>query len=216
MEARGALPLLLLLTLMQPLIAGEDTVIGNGQGRLEVVSANLQLLPQWSGLLKRLVSDRQQLAACEADIDQCASHRWIAWLGKLHSLENLAADELLEQVNSYVNGFPPKSDRDNYQLEEYWASPLEFLERSGDDEDAAVMKYFMLREQGIPASSLRITQLKDSLENRIDTVLLYSSSAGGEQVLSSRRDLLLPLSQMRYSTPVYSVNEENYWLYIDP
>ncbi len=177
MASKGTV-LLLLLTLMQPLMAGEGAIIGDGQGRLEVVSVNLQLLPQWSALLKRLESDRRQLAACEADIDQCASHRWIAWLGKLHSLEDLTTSELLEKVNSYVNGFPPKSDRDNYQLEEYWASPLEFLKRSGDEEDAAIMKYFMLRQQGIPAASLRLTQLKDSLENRVDMVLLYTSPAG--------------------------------------
>ncbi len=137
-------------------------------------------------------------------------------LGKLHSLEDLTTSELLEKVNSYVKLGSSKSDRDNYQLEEYWASPLEFLKRSGDEEDAAIMKYFMLRQQGIPAASLRLTQLKDSLENRVDMVLLYTSPAGEGLILSSRQNLLLPLSQMRYSTAVYSVNEENYWFYIDP
>ncbi|MES9883248.1 MAG: transglutaminase-like cysteine peptidase [Sedimenticola sp.] len=208
--------MLLLLILSQSALAVEGVMLPNGPERLELVSANLQLLPQWSDVLKRLESDRQRLAACEADIEQCGSNRWVAWLGKMNSLEGLAIDELLLKVNRYVNQFTPKSDRENYQLQEYWASPLEFLERSGDGEDAAIMKYFMLRQQGIPAASLRISQLKDSLEKRVDTVLLFSPSTGSFQVLSWQREILLLLSQMRYSTPIYSVNEESYWLYVDP
>lgn len=186
------------------------------QERLEVVSDNLAVLPQWSDLLRRMEADSDRLAACDADIEHCASNRWVAWIGKLRSLQSLSTDEVLVAVNRYVNAYPPKDDPDNYQLQEYWASPTEFLEKSGDDEDAAVMKYFMLRHHGIAATSLRIVRLWDSLEGRQETVLLFASPGGEFQVLSRRQELLFPLSQMRYSTPVYGVNEQHYWFYINP
>ena len=45
-------------------------------------------------------------------------------------------------------------DLANYGLPDYWATPLQFLDRDGDCEDYAIAKFVSLRELGFAADEL--------------------------------------------------------------
>ena len=68
-------------------------------------------------------------------------------------------DLLIEQiraVNLFLNDWQYKSDIQNYGRRDYWATPLEFLRRSGDCEDYAIAKYVSLRQIGFAPEQLRL------------------------------------------------------------
>jgi predicted transglutaminase-like cysteine proteinase len=52
------------------------------------------------------------------------------------------------ETNRFLNDWRYKPDDQNYGQRDYWATPLEFLRRSGDCEDYAIAKYVTLRELG--------------------------------------------------------------------
>lgn len=60
-------------------------------------------------------------------------------------------------VNMLLNGLRYASDLETSGQEDRWDTPLEFLARgSGDCEDFAIAKYFMLLEAGTPPELLRL------------------------------------------------------------
>ena len=60
------------------------------------------------------------------------------------------------------------TDQDNWQQEDYWATPLETLSRrQGDCEDYSISKYITLVLAGMPEDKLRITVKARITENGI-------------------------------------------------
>ncbi len=57
----------------------------------------------------------------------------------------------IQAVNQFLNQWQYKTDEQNYGQRDYWAAPLEFLRRSGDCEDYAIVKYVSLRQLGFAA-----------------------------------------------------------------
>lgn len=79
----------------------------------------------------------------------------------------------LVDINYQVNmAVEPVTDQEYYKTEEYWAYPKKY----GDCEDYALLKRYMLLQQGWPASSLLITVVKQV-------------SGDGHAVLTVRTDL---------------------------
>jgi predicted transglutaminase-like cysteine proteinase len=63
--------------------------------------------------------------------------------------------EKLEMVNTALNLFPWLSDKELWNEDDYWATPLETLARFGGDcEDMAIGKFVTLRLMGVPKRSL--------------------------------------------------------------
>lgn len=93
-------------------------------------------------------------------------------------------------VNRFVNGMRERSDRELREVEDYWASPDEFLSRgAGDCEDFVITKYISLRRLGIPDGRLRLahSRIYNREHGRIEPhmVLLYRDTAGREWVLDN-------------------------------
>ena len=65
---------------------------------------------------------------------------------------------MAEEANRWANGrLAYKSDKENWGLEDRWATPLEARgEGAGDCEDYALLKYAALRRVGVPESRLRL------------------------------------------------------------
>ena len=68
-------------------------------------------------------------------------------------------------MNVLINRWPDRTDMDVWGVMDYWETPVEFFQKSGDCEDFAIAKYFALRDLGFPASQMRIVVLKDTLRN---------------------------------------------------
>ncbi len=182
-------------------------------GTQEFSSSNLSALPQWERVLEKFNRERKALARCDQNTDACPSPRVIAWRAKIQALKDQAGLDRLEQINSYINTWPFKSDAANYGVGEYWATPLEFLEKSGDTVDAAIMKFFSLRDLGFANDDLRIVLATDVLSN--DTHAFVTANQDGEvYILDTLSDTVIREGDVMYYVPLYSVNETTRWAHV--
>jgi predicted transglutaminase-like cysteine proteinase len=119
-----------------------------------------------------------------------------------------------------VNGFfnqrlAFKDDPETWGVPDYWAAPLESLEkRAGDCEDYAIAKYFALASSGVPVSRLRMVYVRARLAGQsvAHMVLAYYAEPGAEpQILDNLRPDVLPASRRPDLTPVFSFNTEGLW-----
>lgn len=182
-------------------------------GTLEFSSSNLSALPQWERVLEKYNRERKALARCDQNTDACPSPRVIAWRAKIQALKDQPGIDRLEQINSYINTWPFKFDAANYGVGEYWATPLEFLEKSGDAVDTAIMKFFSLRDLGFANDDLRIVLATDVLSN--DTHAFVTANHEGEvYILDTLSDAVIREGDVVYYVPLYSVNETTRWAHV--
>jgi len=128
------------------------------------------------------------------------------------------ADELkrLKDINDFFNRrLAFKEDSVTWGVADYWASPLESLEkRAGDCEDYAIAKYFSLAATGVPTAKLRMVYVRARLQGQslAHMVLAYYPQPEAEPlILDNLRPEVLPASQRPDLTPVFSFNTEGLW-----
>ncbi|WP_457323484.1 transglutaminase-like cysteine peptidase [Roseateles sp. P5_E11] len=122
----------------------------------------------------------------------------------------------LKDINDFFNRrLAFKDDAVTWNLPDYWASPLESLEkRAGDCEDYAIAKYFGLAATGVPTAKLRMVYVRARLQGQslAHMVLAYYAQPGAEPlILDNLRPEVLPASQRTDLTPVFSFNTEGLW-----
>ncbi len=129
-----------------------------------------------------------------------------------------AQDELqrLREVNDFFNRrLAFKEDSVTWGVPDYWATPLESLEkRAGDCEDYAIAKYFSLAATGVPTAKLRMVYVRARLQGQslAHMVLAYYAQPGAEPlILDNLRPEVLPAAQRADLTPVFSFNTEGLW-----
>ena len=137
------------------------------------------------------------------------------WLGLREKLNGKPLEEQLRGVNNFFNQWPYKSDMQVWKVEDYWATPAEFLRKSGDCEDYAIVKYYALRDLGVPASQLRVVALRDSIRG-IGHAVLVVFMKDNAYVLDNLSNLILPHTKLTHYQPVFSVNEEFRWAHVKP
>ena len=122
----------------------------------------------------------------------------------------------LKEVNDFFNRrLAFKDDAVTWGLPDYWASPLESLDkRAGDCEDYAIAKYFSLAATGVPTAKLRMVYVRARLQGQslAHMVLAYYAQPGTEPlILDNLRPEVLPASQRTDLTPVFSFNTDGLW-----
>ncbi len=122
----------------------------------------------------------------------------------------------LKDINDFFNRrLAFKDDSVVWGVPDYWASPLESLEkRAGDCEDYAIAKYFGLAATGVPTAKLRMVYVRARLQGQslAHMVLAYYAQPGAEPlILDNLRPEVLPASQRGDLTPVFSFNTEGLW-----
>lgn len=122
----------------------------------------------------------------------------------------------LKDINDFFNrrvNF--REDNATWGQADYWASPLESLERrAGDCEDYAIAKYFSLAAAGVPTARLRMVYVRARMQGQslAHMVLAYHAEPGAEPlILDNLRPEVLPASQRPDLTPVFSFNTEGLW-----
>ncbi|MGM9485637.1 transglutaminase-like cysteine peptidase [Roseateles sp. NT4] len=128
------------------------------------------------------------------------------------------AEELkrLKDINDFFNRrLAFREDSVTWGVADYWASPLESLEkRAGDCEDYAIAKYFSLAASGVPTAKLRMVYVRAKLQGQslAHMVLAYYAQPDAEPlILDNLRPEVLPASQRPDLTPVFSFNTEGLW-----
>jgi predicted transglutaminase-like cysteine proteinase len=127
----------------------------------------------------------------------------------------------LKEINDFFNRrLAFKDDAVVWGVPDYWAAPLESLEkRAGDCEDYAIAKYFSLAASGVPTARLRMVYVRARLQGQslAHMVLAYYAQPDAEPlILDNLRPEVLPASQRTDLTPVFSFNTEGLWQGVGP
>ncbi len=138
------------------------------------------------------------------------------------ALAPVAAQGDAEQVNAvnmfYNRRLMFREDAETWGQVDYWASPLESLQRGqGDCEDFAIAKYATLVALGMTHSKLRLVYVRALVGGPggialPHMVLAYYSTPNAEpQILDNLINEVRPASARPDLTPVFSFNAEGLW-----
>lgn len=121
------------------------------------------------------------------------------------------AMEALQAVNSYFNRIRFVDDSIHWGQDDYWATPAETVASDGGDcEDFAIVKYFFLKELGVPIERLRITYVRALKLNQAHMVLAYYVSPEAEPlILDNLVDRIRAASDRVDLDPVFSFNDDD-------
>jgi predicted transglutaminase-like cysteine proteinase len=170
----------------------------------EFHSANLASFPKWRDMLARF---EREMADCTPD--RCRLDEWQQLVASLHGRSAMAQ---LKLVNNTINRHRYIEDWANWDLADYWETPLQFLDRSGDCEDFAIAKYLALRAGGMPAEDMRIVIVRDHARQRMHAILAVYVR-GRALILDSLYDAIVEADVIDHYEPIYSINEQGWWLH---
>ncbi|MBU1363629.1 MAG: transglutaminase-like cysteine peptidase [Gammaproteobacteria bacterium] len=135
------------------------------------------------------------------------------WLEMIRSMRGHTPSEQISVVNDFSNRFRYVLDQDNYGRSDYWAIPREFLTLGGDCEDFAIIKYFSLRQLGVPAESLRVVVVQDA-NLRIPHAVLAVYMRDDIFILDNQVREVVSHQKIAHYIPVFSLNERNWWMHL--
>jgi predicted transglutaminase-like cysteine proteinase len=146
-------------------------------------------------------------------VDEKPLTRSTTWKELKAKAQGRPLKQMLDVVNRFWNAWPYRLDKEVWGQEDFWASPAEFLARSGDCEDYCIAKYFTLRELGVPADDMRIVIVRESIRGIAHAVLAVYE---GPQVhiLDNLSEYVRPMQRVRNYHPVLSVNEHGRWMHV--
>lgn len=184
--------------------ATEGKLFGTREERKE----GFAIFPQWVSVMRRHAEDRPTPENCPANLCKVSD-----WLQLIASLRGRSARDQLVAVNEFANRFRYVQDQDNYGRSDYWAIPREFLTFGGDCEDFAIIKYFSLRQLGIPAESMRIVVVQDA-NLRIPHAILAVYTRDDILILDNQIPEIISHRKVAHYVPVFSLNERNWWMHL--
>lgn len=182
-------------------------------GSTEVRSDSLKGLPQWLRVLAGVRAEREAFERCAAEAARCTTPVLKNWRKIIAGAGKLSRAEKLKAVNDFFNRWPYKRDQELYGRAEYWATPTEFMARSGDCEDFSIAKYFALRALGFAKDDMRIVILMDEIRGIGHAVLAVYEGAD-ILILDSLSNLIVAHDRYRHYRPQYSMNETTRWAHI--
>jgi predicted transglutaminase-like cysteine proteinase len=206
---------LILLAAVGSLVAAPAPAAPPGAlfGMIAVHAPSLAGLPQWRRIIDAIVAERPTYEACATDASACPSAAARAWLQFLATLADRPLLERVDAINRYANRWPYRSDREVWGRSDHWATPLEFLGRSGDCEDYAIFKYVSLRRLGVPATAMHLVVLQDTARDLAHAVLTVDVD-GTTYVLDNLGDGLVQPAALPHYVLYYSVNEVGRWVHV--
>lgn len=122
------------------------------------------------------------------------------WDALARRIRDVPRDQALDWVNKEVNAVRYVPDRLNWGRADYWAAPKEFLERGGDCEDYAILKYYLLSEAGFTPNQMQISFSEDH-------AVLIVSTEDGPLILDNRKTKPYRLKKNSMKKIVFTVND---------
>jgi len=137
-----------------------------------------------------------------------------SWKTLIKESNNDSDWQKLNKVNQFFNRVNYASDKDQWGVDDYWATPREFLKHNaGDCEDYSIAKYFTLKAMGVSVDRLRITYVTSLPLKQAHMVLVYlEGSKKTPLVLDNLKQSIEPFSARMDLDPVYSFNNNGLWL----
>jgi predicted transglutaminase-like cysteine proteinase len=158
--------------------------------------------------------DAEVLKKAEEKCGKDAPVRLIAWEDLVRQEQGKPELEKLNKVNLFFNRLPYAEDIDIWGVQDYWATPVEFLcKGTGDCEEYAIAKYFTLKALGVSEEKLKITYVKAIQLNRSHMVLAYYGKPGDEPlILDNLISSIKSSSQRNDLLPIFSFNGSGLWM----
>ncbi len=182
-----------------PKIGSYPALFGSAEKR----SGNLEPFTKWTSMFKRF----------ERELNTTSAMTVIAqWQENLRDIQGGSLKTMADRVNTMVNKTRYIVDSRNWGQSDYWATPVEFLQRGGDCEDYAITKYTALRAMGVPEERLRIAIVHDNLKNIPHAVLVVYTNEGTFILDNQNEDMLDGERGKRYR-PIFSINRQAWWLH---
>ncbi|VAW70760.1 FIGfam010717 [hydrothermal vent metagenome] len=165
-------------------------------------------------LADNLLLTEQQITHIQKQYGKAAAKRIRSWRVMVDAAKNLSEKDKLTTVNRFFNKIRFISDRKHWKIEDYWATPAEFMiSNGGDCEDFSIAKYFTLRTLGIKSEKLRLIYVKALSLNQAHMILAYYPTPGSEPlILDNLVKKIKRGSQRKDLVPVYSFNGDYLWL----
>lgn len=175
-------------------------------GTSEKRSSNLKAFTKWTGMFNRFdreLSNPRSAAAIKE------------WQKDLQAFKGGSIKSMARKVNDFVNESKYIVDSKNWGKSDYWATPVEFLERGGDCEDFAIAKYTALRALGVPEERLRVAIVQDTYKN-IPHAVLVVYTENGAVILDNQIKKLVDADRGSRYRPIFSINRQAWWLHKAP
>jgi predicted transglutaminase-like cysteine proteinase len=157
---------------------------------------------KWIELQTRIRSEEATLAACRSNNGNCSAgaRRFLEIVELGHKHHGRAR---LGEINRAVNvSIRPLSDRAQYGVDDFWASPLATLEaKAGDCEDYAIVKYVALLRSGTIPDDLRFVIVHDRRRN-IDHAVVAVRLDEAWLILDNRHLILVNAEEARHYAPL--------------
>jgi len=176
----------------------------------EVRSANTRVFAKWRAALKRYSEERvrEHARKCKATFFKACHYKdWEKFLDEIRRDDKW---DQLAAVNRYMNTRRYVSDSRNWGVKDYWATPGEFMARSGDCEDFAIAKYLSLRQLGWSDDELRVAVVRD-LSLNVNHAVLIVYFNGRTWLLDNQIRRVVETESVRHYRPVFSINEKYWW-----
>ena len=175
-------------------------------GTQEKRSRDLKAFTKWTKMFDKF----------ERQLKNDASARTVReWRENLRDMQGLSIKAMADRVNTLVNKKRYILDSKNWGQSDYWATPVEFLQRGGDCEDFAIMKYTALRTLGVPEERMRLAIVQD-LKKNIPHAVLVVYTEEGAYILDNQNKRLVDAERGSRYRPIYSINRQAWWLHTAP
>jgi predicted transglutaminase-like cysteine proteinase len=191
--------------------------------------SNASMFPGWNAVASTnwdvktpaIQNWRQMLARWadgkDCDNDTCSSANWAAMVANVKATGDVMAQ--MKKANSLINDpsqHLSKEDSANWKTDEYWKTPYEFLKKSGDAQDFAIAKYFLLKAAGVPVADMQIILVRLKSQGGIGhAILAVRPDATRIFILDNRVLQVLTADLLKDEfTPVLGINESAWCAYV--
>ena len=187
------------------------TVLAGLFGYQETQRDDMKMFPQWLSVLERHIHDNIPEGLCQTRLlDACHLKKWHEFID---SIRKLAPSEQLRRVNDFANQQAYVLDMENYGVDDYWATPQQFLHNNGDCEDYAIIKLLSLKQLGHDVSRMRIVVLQDT-NLRLAHAVLAVDYKGDTLILDNQVAEVVSHRYVVHYVPIYALNEQHWWMYL--
>ena len=183
-------------------------------GRKEVRGGSLSSLPKWVSVVQKMKRQKSTLVDCALNKPDCPPEARQHWDRIINEAKGLSKAGKIRAVHKYFNAWPYKLDIANYHVNDYWATPMEFMRRSGDCEDYSIAKFYALLQLGFKNDDMRIVAVVDMIRHRGHAVLAVKYK-GKTLILDNTTPLVNEDIKFKpLYRASYSVNETTRWLHL--
>ena len=162
------------------------------------------LAAKWRSAMVRWSRDEGVIRGCEAGA--CKHPGAKKWLQIREEARRRQGRDALSFVHLALNhSIRYASDFEAFGVNDYWASPLEVVEKRGDCEDYALAKLLMLRSAGFDEAEMKIVALKELVSGEYHAILAVRSE--GEWVfLDNKRGALAFAEAYDDTVPIATID----------